>query len=81
VLVIDDDLATRQGMVEALREEGFDVVDADNGAQGLARAATFQPAVVVVDLVMPLLNGYTFVQAMRHRQPGVPVGKANTLAG
>lgn len=82
VLVVDDDPTVRQTMCAALRDEGYDVSEASDGAMGLARAATFQPQVILVDLVMPTMNGYAFLAAFRRASAdsGVQVPPARLIA-
>jgi CheY-like chemotaxis protein len=58
VLVVDDDLGTVDSTAMVLRLVGHDVKTALNGPEGVARVAQFQPAVALVDLGMPGMNGY-----------------------
>ena len=65
VLVIDDDPTIRNNVVELFTEEGFDVIAADNGADGVALAKAREPGVVVCDIMMPGLDGYAVLRALR----------------
>ena len=65
VLVIDDDPAIRCNVVELLTEEQFDVIEADNGIEGVALAIGREPALVICDIGMPGMNGYEVLQAVR----------------
>ena len=65
VLVMDDDALILRLLAEVLRDEGYLVRTAPDGAEGLRVAATWQPDVVLVDLVMPVLNGWGFVERFR----------------
>ena len=61
VLVVDDVDATRLGLAELLRLRGYDVQEAANGAEGIAVLKQHPTtAVVVLDLAMPVTNGYWF---------------------
>jgi two-component system OmpR family response regulator len=60
VLVVDDDPLLTSVLAKALRASGFEVDVADNGRDGLERAAEVAPAVVIVDVTMPVMNGYEF---------------------
>jgi CheY-like chemotaxis protein len=69
VLVVDDDVATRTVLCSVLHEEGYDVQGATDGADALWRARRWRPDVILLDLVMPMMNGWTFAEAY-HDQPG-----------
>ena len=64
ILVIDDDPRTLELYREVLGGAGHDVVLAENGMLGLARSER-NPSLIVVDLMMPNLNGYEFVKRLR----------------
>ena len=57
VLVVDDYGEVREGIAEVLREAGFVVRTATNGLEGLLAAHEMRPAVIVMDLTMPVLDG------------------------
>jgi two-component system cell cycle sensor histidine kinase/response regulator CckA len=57
VLIIDDDSAMRSLLAQYVRELGLNVVEAENGLAGLARAREALPDVILLDLHMPLING------------------------
>jgi DNA-binding response OmpR family regulator len=65
ILVIDDDPVGGALMVSRLSKEGHEVVRAVNGEQGLAKAQEFLPALIILDIEMPEMNGYTFVGEQR----------------
>lgn len=75
VLVVDDDHAGRAMMRAALEARGFEVADCADGAQGLRLLAQRRPQVVVLDLVMPLVDGFEVLAALRgrHDTAGTPV--------
>lgn len=58
VLLIEDTPALREEMAECLRLEGWQVLEAANGAEGVELASRFSPDVIVCDLQMPVLDGY-----------------------
>jgi two-component system chemotaxis response regulator CheY len=64
ILVIEDDAGIRESLVECLATEGFDVLPATNGVDGLARLRARRPNLVVLDLVMPVMNGAEFLDAV-----------------
>ena len=61
VLIVDDDGGIRRLAGYVLSSAGFDVATAANGQEGLNLLDTEKPDVVVLDLNMPLVDGYTFV--------------------
>ena len=65
ILVIDDDSGIRDSLAECMAAEGFAVATAINGQDGLERLRRERPGLVVVDLVMPVMNGHQFVAAVR----------------
>jgi two-component system, OmpR family, response regulator len=62
VLVVEDDRAIREMIVAALAEAGYAVAAARNGAECLERCRLFGPDVVVLDLMMPEVDGVEFLQ-------------------
>jgi DNA-binding response OmpR family regulator len=65
VLVIDDNALDRKIARDALTHEGFEVETASDGATGLRAFYVFQPDVVVLDVLMPVLDGWTVCQRVR----------------
>lgn len=57
MLVVDDVADTREMYIDSLRYEGFEVVQATNGAEGVEQALLHRPDVVVMDFAMPLMDG------------------------
>jgi DNA-binding response OmpR family regulator len=60
VLVVDDETDIREAVAELLAEEGYEVMDAGDGAEALRKARAFHPSVVLLDLMMPGMNGWEF---------------------
>jgi CheY-like chemotaxis protein len=65
ILVVDDSATLRKIVATLLREAGFEVETARDGAEGLDRVQRERFDLLVTDFVMPRLNGYQFVQALR----------------
>jgi len=66
VLVIDDDKDLRTTVAQVLVDEGYDVLEASNGAEALLVLQEKPlPAVILLDLMMPVMNGAQFRQAQR----------------
>lgn len=60
MLVVEDDADCRAMLEHALTFEGFHVVCASNGREGLALAHEQRPGVILLDLMMPVMSGYEF---------------------
>jgi len=67
VLLVDDDEMMRRGMRLALEQDGWQVSEAENGRVALARLAETRPDVIVLDLMMPEMDGFEFLVEMRGR--------------
>ncbi len=68
VLVVDDDPATREMLKRVLTREGWSVRQAENGAAGLDEVARSRPAVVLLDLMMPQMDGFEMLTALRQNE-------------
>lgn len=73
VLIVDDDLATLAAERELLAESGFRVVEAHDGAEALQMVQDDPPAVVVLDVQMPGMDGPSFARALRMALRRVPL--------
>jgi len=62
VLVIDDDMPLRGMLAAALRQHGFQVLLAGDGAEGQRALSIHHPDVILLDLAMPNVNGWDFLQ-------------------
>ena len=70
VLVVDDDDTTRHAVRRALTRAGFVVDDAVNGADALAKTKLKPYALIILDLVMPVMDGFAFVREFRKTPNG-----------
>jgi DNA-binding response OmpR family regulator len=73
VLVIEDDAAIRQGIVDALDYAGYTAVEAPDGHKGLALAADAECDLVLLDLVLPGPDGLEILKSIRTGRPTLPV--------
>jgi CheY-like chemotaxis protein len=72
VLVVEDERDIREIVAEALTDEGYQVIGACDGAEALDKLRACHPAVVLLDLMMPRMNGWQFRAAQRQDpDPGV----------
>ncbi|WP_408890074.1 sigma-54 dependent transcriptional regulator [Myxococcus faecalis] len=67
ILVVDDEDNARKAIATILNEEGYDVAEAADGAEALARVADFSPAVVLTDVRMPKMDGLSLLRAAREQ--------------
>ncbi|MEG4965886.1 EAL domain-containing response regulator [Microcoleus sp. B6-A1] len=65
ILVIEDEQVIRENILKLLKAEGFDVTGAENGSQGLYAAVSNVPDVIICDVMMPELDGYGVLVALR----------------
>jgi CheY-like chemotaxis protein len=75
VLVIDDDDAVRWVLERNLEHAGFDVVTAEHGLEGVASVHEHAPDIVVLDLMMPVMDGFGVLAALQgdDRTARIPV--------
>ena len=67
VLVVDDDAVLRRVVRAVLEADGFRVIEAHDGQQGLELAASARPRVVILDVMMPGLDGVEVCRRLDHR--------------
>lgn len=65
VLLVEDDQALRSVLADALRAEHIDVVEARDGAQGLMEAERMSPDLILLDIVMPRMDGRAMFRSIR----------------
>jgi CheY-like chemotaxis protein len=65
VLLVDDDAETREMMARTLDNAGWAVSEAGNGQEALDIMADLQPRLILLDLMMPVMDGFDFLTAMR----------------
>lgn len=73
ILLADDDRAIRQALARALDLEGYDVIEAHDGAQALSAVAAQQPDVAILDVMMPNVDGLTVCRVLRAERNRLPV--------
>jgi DNA-binding NtrC family response regulator len=73
VLVIDDELSIRSLLSAVLSQKGYDVVLAENGRKGLESFHQERPDVIVLDLIMPEMDGMAVLQSIRRVDLNQPV--------
>ena len=73
VLVVDDDASIRAAVRDVLEGEGIAVETAANGADALEKVTRHRPRLVLLDMRMPVLDGWGFATALRERGLALPV--------
>ncbi len=73
VLVVEDDAPTRALLQRALTKAGWTVTEAENGRIALDRIAEARPALVLLDLMMPEMDGFEFLDVLRQRETGAAI--------
>ena len=66
ILIIDDNQTNRAVVVSYLQKLGFEVSEADNGKQGLEKIESLKPDLILLDLVMPVMDGFQTIEALRN---------------
>jgi len=73
ILVVEDNLAIAEGLAYNLRHEGHDVRIAEDGEAAVADSRAWSPDLVILDLMLPKLDGYGVLAAIRETKNDVPV--------
>ena len=94
ILIVDDEFSLVESLAELLSWEGYEVVTASNGRQGLEQIERSTPALLLLDYMMPMMDGLQMLRTLRsnpayHALPvvlmtaapmGLPKGEANWTA-
>jgi len=73
ILIIDDSSFQRTIIKKTLKKDNYTCIEADNGRLGLEMAERESPDVIIVDLLMPDLDGIEFLKAIREKSITIPV--------
>ncbi len=65
LLIVEDEVSARKAMTEKFTRDGFEVETAANGEEGLTQATKFQPDLILLDIIMPRMDGLTMLQKLR----------------
>jgi len=85
ILIVDDDRDLREALAETLEDAGYEVVAAVDGQEGLRQMRAFRPSVVILDLVMPNMDGWQFRLEQKHdptlcTTPVIAISASHTAA-
>ncbi|MEH1869275.1 MAG: response regulator [Nostoc sp.] len=72
VLIIDDAAFSRRMIRKFLQVDGYEIIEATNGREGLELVHQRQPNCVLADLLMPDMNGFEFLQALQDEKLKIP---------
>ena len=81
ILLVDDDRGLLVPLAEQLSHDGFDVTTARNGEEALRRLDTAWPDLLIIDLLMPRMDGLTLAREIKAQYPGTVVTGALYEAG
>lgn len=73
ILLIEDNREIRENTAELLDLEGFSVIEASNGRQGLEMAILHQPHLILCDIMMPEMNGYEVYTALKNEPDSITI--------
>jgi two-component system response regulator MprA len=75
ILVVDDDMMLRRSVARILEEEGYEVAHATDGADALAQIRNRRPDAILLDVMMPRMNGREVLEQLRSnaQSAGIPV--------
>ena len=73
ILIVEDELAMRTALRDVIEGEGYRVLTAPDGESGLQRAVEEKPDLILLDIMMPRLDGYAVCAALRRRGDAVPI--------
>ena len=73
MLVVEDDQVIREVIADVLDDRGFSVAAVGNGAEALAALDRAVPDVVVLDLLMPVMHGWAFMEMYGDKTNGTPI--------
>jgi two-component system, OmpR family, response regulator MprA len=73
ILVAEDDRAVRQSLERTLRLEGFDVIATHTGLEAVTACAEELPDLVILDVMMPQMDGLTAARTLRPKHPELPI--------
>ena len=73
ILIVEDEPAMVQGLRDNFEYEGYEVISAADGMDGLNRAIADQPDLVVLDVMMPKMSGLDVCKQLKARKPSMPI--------
>lgn len=69
ILIVEDEVVISKVYAEELRDQGFEVITAVNGKEGLESALSEKPDLILLDILMPVMDGLTMMEKLRETNP------------
>ncbi|MUT68820.1 response regulator transcription factor [Paenibacillus sp. NEAU-GSW1] len=73
LLIVEDDLAISYTIARVMRDEGYEVMECHNGEEGLHHALYGEFDLIILDIMLPKVDGFTFIQEARRRNVDTPI--------
>lgn len=73
ILVVDDEESIRKSLVDIFTDEGYEVLTAGSGAEGVEMLRKHQPALAIIDVVLPGSDGIEILREFKEARPAMPV--------
>ncbi len=73
VLIIEDDVSILRGLTDNLKFEGYEIQSANDGQEGLKLALDGSPDLLLLDIMLPGINGYDICRKVKEQKPGLPI--------
>jgi DNA-binding response OmpR family regulator len=73
ILIVDDNKSIRTTVVDFLRSKGYEAIEASDGIQGLDKGLSTAPSLIILDVVMPGIDGFKLCQLFREKGVTVPI--------
>ena len=73
ILVVDDEVGVRELLTDALTISGYEVLQSENGLAALEKIKTHKPDLLIIDVNMPMMNGFELVEKLRENGNRTPV--------
>ncbi|MHC4410838.1 MAG: response regulator, partial [Planctomycetota bacterium] len=73
ILIVEDDPSIRLGLRKSLGFDGYTVIEAADGEQGLELAFSERPDLIVLDLMLPKINGFEVCRTIRRHDKTTPI--------
>lgn len=83
ILIVEDDIVLQKALQEFLSAEGFEIVVASDGEEGILKAKNEEPDLILLDIILPKKDGYAVIREVRAEVSlaGVPIVLLTNLGG